>query len=420
MKLKKMNWILALGFLAGVGCSDDPKVEENNPDTTCGAGESVEVGGDRACVYRSELIEEGFECPASLPTGFLLGGGGVACVVGQTMPDLLAERLGELGYGPENPECFGENPQPSCFYTTEPEEGGAFDLTGAAKIEYRTYDETLSAYCVDVGDVLEFSLDLETNAIQFGIGIEGEDGSDRCVNAGVPCVERAGFRLELTETQVDEIEALVAAVPAPQCTTDPEVVCGESCVIPTLLVDSQEVSDLCCGTTVEGFREAFYAVVDYVKALQPEEVPVFDNADSFATLTYTAGPGFGYCINEDQIVSSTITRQGDGTLSAEGFYAAVGTEGVDECIPDTNDACLVSTAFGPMTLSATAQTELEARLAALPAPMCMQDPGMVCDPCIVQTLTLDETEVSGDCCGNTLPGFGPAFVDVVDSIEAAR
>lgn len=412
------KWLFASLLVTLAACSDDePKANNNNNTNPCGAGETVRVGDELACVYSSALIEEGFSCPPLVPKGFLLTGGAVACVDGDIMPEALAERIETLGYTPEDPECFGATPAPSCFYVA-PSENPAFDLTGAAEIKYTTRGGL--GYCLDVGQVIGFTLNLEEKRIAFGIGVEGEEGSDQCVTDQNGCIEYANFILTLTDAQIQDILDLVGAVPAPECIEDPGLAC-DPCLIETLSVNTQSVDTTCCGDTAPGFGAAIDAVVAYVKALELEETPVFENASTFDALTYTASRGFGYCIDQDTVLNVTITRQQDGTLAAEGNYAALGDEAVDTCIEGTNDGnCWVSTPYGPVTLTAQAQTELEARLAALPAPMCMVDPGRVCDSCLIETLTLDQTVVNAECCGFTIPGFGPAFTAVVESIEAAR
>lgn len=412
--MKKIFLALAVSALVAACGDDDTKSTENNTTNPCGAGQKVESSGELACVYTSALIEEGFLCPEIVPFGFLLADGGVACVDNQTMPDPLVEALGELGLEPKETGCFGENPASTCFYNT-PTDGPAFDLSAANTLTYTAGGGF--GFCVD--SLLDFAVDLSTGAATIGYLVPGDPNNDNCLTMPPECEVRAESTLQLDATQLQQVKDLYAAVPAPQCVEDSGRVC-DFCLIETLSVDDQEVDTACCGETAADFGPAVEAVADYLRTLIPQQNFAFANATTFNTLTYATGGGLGYCLEPDQVVQATLTRQQDGSLSIEGTMAVVGDEQTDTCIQDTIELCLVATPFGPMTLMQDVQTSLETKLAALPAPMCVIDQGLACDPCLIRSIELDGTLVDDYCCGDTAVGYDAAFNEIAAIIEASN
>jgi hypothetical protein len=412
-----MKYLLTFALLLAA-CSSDDTNSNNQTDTRCGAGEAVTADDQLACVYTTELIEEGFTCPSLVPTGFLLNGGGVACVAGEVMPTPLKGELEKLGFTPIEPTCFDAAPASTCFYNTTA--STAFDLTGAETITYTAAGGF--GFCIDTGNALDFTLNLTTREAVIGVGIVGDAAVDTCITQlQGDCIIRQEHQITLTTTQVDALKGLLIEVPAPMCVEDSGRVC-DFCLIETLAVDSQSVDTGCCGETVTGFGASLTAVVEFIQTLVPATASAFANPTEFAVLTYTTGPGLGYCVEADMVLNATITRSTvDDSLSIEGTTAVIGDVATDTCVVDTIDGnCYVATAFGPMTLGATEQTAIESALGAVPAPMCVVDQGLACDPCLVTSIDLDGTTVDNNCCGTTAPGYDAAYSAVVASIEASH
>lgn len=397
--------------------------EENKETTTgvCGNGEEVVSGDDRACVYRSELIEEGFQCPADLEHGFLLDGGGVACTPEPNMPGGLGEALRERGHEPKESGCFDDfDPGPECFHGKEPvTTGGLFDAANADTILYRTGPGY--AYIVPEGELVRFELDTTTLDVVAGVAELGDAATDNCLDEfAEECIVSREVAFTITQDDLDALVALLDAVPAPMCEVDPSLECDPH-LIEVLEVDDVAEAEDCCGEhKAEGFSDAFHAVVDAMLALVPAPpAGLVDNADSFSILTYEAQRGASYCVEADDMLSATITRAADDSLTIEGEYAVAGTAGVDDCIVDINSGeCMVRTAFGPQTVASDSQSDLESLLAAVPAPMCVEDPALACDPCLVREIDVDGVKANDFCCGSTTPGFSEAFDDLASYISA--
>lgn len=376
-------------------------------DTRCGDGEAVEADGRLACVYKSGLIEEGFVCPSLVPTGFLLEGGGVACIDGNMMPPPLKDELSKGGYEPSTPTCFDAVPEPGCFYqVTIP----AYDPTNARTITYQA--EGSGNPCIPEGSLYDFTFDTQTLSLTYGVAVMGDDAK----------LTRSEQTIVLTQTQADILIDLVAEIPDPMCVPEPNANCSPNCPSEELSVDSKTFDNDCCGRYHPEFQPNLSAVVDYVKTLLPVATVAFTNATDFGVLTYTTGPGFGYCVDEGMVLSATITRTAaDNSLSIQGTTAVLGDAAVDTCIEGTtDDNCYVATAFGPMTVGAAEQNAIEAALDFVPAPMCVVDQGLACDPCRVTVIDLDGTRIDNNCCGDTAAGFGAAFAATVTAIEASR
>ncbi|MEZ4458146.1 MAG: hypothetical protein R3E66_00170 [bacterium] len=229
--------------------SDDNKsnIPSNNTTNRCGAGQQVEAEGELACVYTNELIEEGFLCPSIVPVGFLLADGGVACVDSQQMPDPLISVLEGLGFQPKEPGCFDANPAQACFYKEPQSTNSAFDLDGANTITYTAGGGF--GFCVDA--LLDFTVDLTTGAATIGYLVPGDAANDNCLTMPPDCEVRAEANLTLDATQLEEVKALYADVPAPQCQQNGPAVC-DPCVIETLTVDDTSVDTFCCAETAVG------------------------------------------------------------------------------------------------------------------------------------------------------------------------
>lgn len=75
----------------GSGCSD-------TLDETCGRGESLEVDGDTYCIYRQEIIEEGFDCPQNLQSDFQFEGGTV-CAPSNNLPPEVEDHVKDEDFG---------------------------------------------------------------------------------------------------------------------------------------------------------------------------------------------------------------------------------------------------------------------------------------------------------------------------------
>ncbi len=410
--------IIPIAILAQlIACSSDDNKSNNQVDTRCGAGQAVTADGQLACVYTNELIEEGFTCPTIVPTGFLLNGGGVACVAGEVMPPPLKDELIKGGHEPLEPGCFDTAPTETCFYqgTTQ-----AFKLTGAGVITYQTSGGF--GYCVGEGDILDFTFNLNTLAATVGVGAVGDESVDTCLTQlSGDCIIRSEQALQLTQPQADSLVALMNSVPAPMCVVNQGMVC-DFCVIETLSVDSQTVDTNCCGQVAAGFGSSINDVVGFVKDLLPTTINAFANPTTFETLVYTTGPGFGYCVDDGMILRATIARSTvDQSLSISGFEAVLGDVATDSCIEDTIDGnCYVATPFGPLTLGQTEQDALELALAAVPAPMCIVDPGLACDPCIVTSIDLDGSVADNNCCGSSATEYDAAYASLIAAIEASR
>ena len=309
--------VLVIAQLIACGSDDKSNNASNNAGNRCGAGQQVEADGELACVYSSELIEEGFLCPSIVPFGFLLVGGGVACVDSQQMPDPLIQALDDLGLQPNEPGCFAADPADICFYTEPTTSTGAFDLAGANILSYRAGGGL--GFCVD--SLLDFTVDLSTGAATIGYLVPGDAATDNCLTMPPDCEVRAETTLTLDATQLQQVKDLYGDVPAPQCQQNGPAVC-DPCVIETLTVDEASVDTFCCAETAIDFGPSVVAVADYLRSLIPVTTAAFSNPDSFQLMTYTTGGGLGYCIEADAIVQATFTRQQDGSLAAEGETAS--------------------------------------------------------------------------------------------------
>lgn len=98
----KYYMLVFVGLLIPLACSDDPA------GIDCGVGENVVVDGEDFCVFRqSVVIENGFECPPTVP--FLTQGDGVGiCGERGELPLELIEVIAER-YEPVNNSTNNSN-----------------------------------------------------------------------------------------------------------------------------------------------------------------------------------------------------------------------------------------------------------------------------------------------------------------------
>ena len=335
----------------------------------------------------------------AVPVGFLLEGGGVACVDSERMPEGLGEELENRGFGPQNPQCFGDDPPPACYLAPPLQNNGtnntnnaanntnnatnngsnnatgpAFQTSNAEFIEYRTGPGV--GYCVSEGDLLEFTVEVSTRTVSATVAVAGSVGEPSCLDeAAAECLVPHERTLELTEAELDGLLALMDAVPAPMCEVDPGLAC-DPCIVENLSDGSTSVAADCCGVQkAGGFDDAFRAVVDYMSDLVPGAFTA--NPSTFSTLTYAATPGDGYCIDAGNILSAALERQPDGSLSLSGEVAVAADAATETCIEAvTSGACLKAEAFGPQTLTPAAQDTLETLLGDVPEKMCLEQAGL--------------------------------------------
>lgn len=420
--------IVLLAALA-IGCSDSEDIngQTNNPtQSDCPDAVEVEADGDKACVYQSELIEEGFACPSALPNGFNLMGGGVACVAGEIMPPGLGGQLIEEGFVPVDDDCFGMNPADTCFFgeTPTPVER-AFNLD-----DPQTFSYTAEGPCPNIGAITNFELDFSTGLADIDVWIEGDESDPDCVDLfdGTCAVVQSHTDVQISSEDVQTLVTLLEAVPVKQC-PEPgpdQPVCDAPCLSERYTVDGDFVSPFCCGEAANNFGPAIQAVQAHLETLIPDapEPGDFLDASGYLQLDYSVRPGEGYCIDDGQIIEATIIRQGPGgPLELSGIESIADDSDPDACIPETTHPdhdCLVESEFGPIILTETQADDLEALLAAVPAPMCERDEELACDPCLVETIEVDEVTADGFCCGTTAAGFSEAFADVVDYLQTLK
>ena len=300
----------------------------------------------------------------------------------------------------------------------------AFDLSNAGLVIYEV--DGGSEFCITQGDILDFTLNLNTSDATIGVAVVGNSATDTCINEPASiCMVRQEHRIQVTPTQKDALLVLIGAIPAPMCAVDASRVC-DFCLVETLLVDSQTVDTDCCGDLAPTFGPKLAALVAYVQNLVPTPDPpparAFSNPDTFTELHFSTGGLWGYCVQDGMVLGALITRSTtDQKLSISGGRAFIGDRATDDCIEDTryDENCYVSKPFGPIILDQDQETALENSLAAMPAPTCVEDPGLACDPCLLHGVTVDRVVVDDACCGTMtseyLDGLS-AIVDVIQSI----
>lgn len=296
-------------------------------------------------------------------------------------------------------------------------DSGAFDLADAQTIGYVT--GAGSGYCVTEGQLLDISLDVETREAVLGVAVEVDPQTNDCLDEqDDSCMIRLEQTLQLTEAQMQNLKSLLNAMPAPICEVDPNRECAP-CLTERITVDVQQVSGECCGDVSPDFTRAFERTVAFLQDLVQSTIEdAWEKPSTFDELSYSASADFGTCVEEGLLLSASITRAADGSLSVEGNEALPGDPMTDDCLSNAVMGCLVETPFGPLTVDAQAQAELETALSAVPAPRCIRDENIACDPCLIEDITLDGERVTGVCCGETVEGFHSAFQAAADAIQA--
>jgi hypothetical protein len=299
----------------------------------------------------------------------------------------------------------------------------AFDLNGARLAIYEV--DGGSEFCINQGDILDFTLNLNTSDATIGVAVVGDSATDSCINEPASiCMIREEHRIQVTQTQRSDLLALIGAIPAPMCVVDAGRVC-DFCLVETLLVDSQTVDTDCCGDLTPNFRPTLASLVAYVQNLVPTPAPpiarAFSNPSAFKELEYSTGGLWGYCPQEGTVTGALITRSTtDQKLSIRGARATIGDRATDTCLEDTwhDDNCYVATPFGPLVLDEDQETALEDALAAMPAATCVEDPGLACDPCLLHGITVDRVFVDDACCGTMTPEYWNGLSAIIDVIES--
>lgn len=94
-----VTFLLTALLLLGAAACDDG---EDYADPLCGEGDRFEYSEEEFCLYRQEIIEEGFRCPMGVPNRHDLDGF-TACAPDASLPDGFEEGVHELdGYRPSN------------------------------------------------------------------------------------------------------------------------------------------------------------------------------------------------------------------------------------------------------------------------------------------------------------------------------
>ncbi len=299
----------------------------------------------------------------------------------------------------------------------------AFDLNSASLVIYEL--DGGSEFCISDGNILDFTLNLNTSDATIGLAVLGDIATDTCLSELEDvCLIRAEHRIQVTQTQTETLLALIGEIPDPMCVVDNGRVC-DFCLVETLLVDSQTVDTGCCGEVVPTFGPKLAALVAYLQTLVPVPEPpperAFSNPKTFNTLSYSTGGFWGYCPQEGTVTDALITRSTTGQkLTITGTRATIGDRATDTCIEDTwhDDNCYVAKPFGPLILDQDQVIALENALTTMPAPLCVEDPGLACDPCFLHYMTVDGVSVDDTCCGTMPPGFYNDLSTIIKVIDA--
>ena len=151
---------------ASAGCSEPL-------DETCGRGDALEVDGQTYCVYRQEIIEEGFDCPQDLQSGFQFENG-VVCGPSNSnqLPPPVEEYVGmedfgELVSGPEGWQVGEEMPNTSTGGGIEPFPAAPMSCSTGLPWQVTTQDATLT-YDANGGDPADGALSISLDGAQGG------------------------------------------------------------------------------------------------------------------------------------------------------------------------------------------------------------------------------------------------------------
>ena len=134
----------------------------------------------------------------------------------------------------------------------------------------------------------------------------------------------------------------------------------------------------------------------------------------YHTIHISRKPGLGFCVYERQVVEATLTLVEDGALF-EGTKAVLGDPETNVCINQylELEPCIIAKHFGPIKINHIQLEGLHEFLINVPRKNC--DAIVECDPCVIESISVDEITASTDCCVDS--NFTSAFSALANFLD---
>jgi hypothetical protein len=119
---------------------------------------------------------------------------------------------------------------------------------------------------------------------------------------------------------------------------------------------------------------------------------------------------FGFCAQEGMVLRGGVSLS---ERLLQGTRAVAGDPTQETCLDPAMahywSICMVEQEFPAVGLSPVQLAVLRARVNAVPEYACEPYRGIVCDPCMVTTITVGDRVLTDNCCGTTRPNYQRAF-----------
>jgi hypothetical protein len=140
-----------------------------------------------------------------------------------------------------------------------------------------------------------------------------------------------------------------------------------------------------------------------------DEGPAAPPPEQDMAITIARMGGLGYCMAEGMVLSGGVSTP-DALF--QGTRVVAGDLGRGDCLDPWMESwsiCDVAEDFGPVPLGPDQLAELNERAAAVPQYSCDPYDGMVCDPCLITTITIGDRTLTDFCCGTMKARYWKTF-----------
>jgi hypothetical protein len=129
----------------------------------------------------------------------------------------------------------------------------------------------------------------------------------------------------------------------------------------------------------------------------------------------------GFCVDRGELTAATIAVEESGATVSGRRVTKVLEDSEASCPEETTrayeDSSVCVDEFSEVSLTKNQVDNIENAIGEIPGRQCRRDKNRACDPCVVTSLTVNDTKHSGDCCGEFTNEFGAKFRSAISKLE---
>lgn len=137
---------------------------------------------------------------------------------------------------------------------------------------------------------------------------------------------------------------------------------------------------------------------------------------NFQTIILERSPQMGFCIDENEIITGTLSVKSSGTYF-HGTKAVTSNSSEDNCFENNQShPCTIESAFSSIEITQDQLKEIKKLVVQIPKWECEYNGA--CDPCLLIRITVDNKQIRGTtCCNNVDENYQKAFIALVEYLD---